>query len=432
MLAVARERLAFETRPLADGVALHLCPTRRFKTVTLKAFVEAHLDVDTTLTALLPYVLRRGCRRAPTQRRIVLFLESLYGASLSVDVLKLGERQLPQFRLDVIADAYARGRQAPLRQAVEFLGRLLFHPVVERGGFREAVVASEKDNLRHFIEGLVNDPMEYASERMIEAMCEGEAFARYEYGRLEEIAAVEPKVLLAHHRRLMERNPLHVFAVGDFDPDAVERMAARAFRARRREKAELPASVVHAPPREPRRVVEHLPEIEQGKLVIGWRTGLTLVDPGMSALAMLNGLFGAFSHSRLFRRLRERDGLAYFVETALDKSKGILLLRAGIPLDGLNRSREVIEKELASIGKGEIGAEELEMTRQALRARIRAMADSPARMITAHLEGILNGRAVPPEEREAGVERVTAEEVAEAARRVRLDTEYFLAEGEAE
>ncbi|MEK7865176.1 MAG: insulinase family protein, partial [Planctomycetota bacterium] len=61
-----------------------------------------------------------------------------------------------------------------------------------------------------------------------------------------------------------------------------------------------------------------------------------------------------------------------------------------------------------------------------------AMADSPARMITAHLEGILNGRAIPPEEREASVERVTAEEVAEAARRVRLDTEYFLAEGEAE
>jgi len=432
MLAPARQRLAFETRPLADGVALHLCPTRRFKTITLKAYVEAHLDADTTLTALLPYVLRRGCRRAPTQRRIVLFLESLYGASLSVDVLKLGERQLPQFRLDVIADAYARGRQAPLRQAVEFLGRLLYHPVVEQGGFRAPVVASEGENLRHFIEGLVNDPMEYASERMNEAMCEGEAFARYEYGRLDEIAAVDPKRLLARHRRLMEGNPIHVFAVGDFDADAMERMAARAFRARRRGKAELPATVVHVPPREPRRVVEHLPDLEQGKLVIGWRTGLTLIDAGMSGLAMFNGLFGAFSHSRLFRRLRERDGLAYYVETAIDKSKGLLFLRAGIPLDALDKARTVIEQELASIAKGEIGAEELEMTRQSLKARIRAMSDNPARMITAHLEGILNGRPVPPEEREESIERVTAEQVAEAARRVRLDTEYFLAAGEQE
>lgn len=431
MLATDR-RLAFETRPLADGVALHLCPTRRFKTITLKAYLESHLGSDTTATALLPYVLRRGCRRTPTQRRIVMFLESLYGASLAVDVLKLGERQLPQFRLDVIADAYARGRQAPLRQAVEFLGRLLFHPVVEEGGFRASIVESEKDNLRHFIEGLVNDPMEYANERMIEVMCEGEAYARYEYGRLDEIDPVDPKSLLAHHRRVTERNPIHVFAVGDFDPDAVERMASRAFHARRRETAELPATVVRVPPRETRRVVERLPDLEQGKLLMGWRTGLTLVDDGMAALAMLNGLFGAFAHSRLFRRLREREGLAYYVETSLDKSKGILFLRAGIPLDALAKARDVIEQELGSIARGEIGEEELSMTRQSLKARIRAMADSPARMITAQLEGILNGRPIPPEEREASVDRVAAGEVAEAARRVRLDTEYFLAAGEEE
>lgn len=432
MISTVRERLSFETRPLADGIALHVCPTRRFKTVTLKAFVESHLGADTTATALLPYVLRRGCRRTPTQRRIVVFLESLYGASLSVDVLKLGERQLPQFRLDVIADAYARGRQAPLRQAVEFLGRLLFHPVVEQGGFRASVVESEKVHLRDYIEGLVNDPMEYANERMIERMCEGEAYARYEYGRLDEIDAVDPKSLLAHHRRLTERNPIHVFAVGDFDPDAVERMVGRAFRGSRRAPVELPATVVRLPERAPRRFVERLPDLEQGKLVMGWRTGLTLVDEGMSALAMLNGLFGAFAHSRLFRRLREKEGLAYYVETSLDKSKGILFLRAGVALDGLEKAREVLEQELASLGKGEIGEEELSMTRQSLKARIRAMADSPARMITAHLEGILNGRPVPPEEREASVERVTAEQVAEAARGVRLDTEYFLAAGEGE
>lgn len=430
MIAATRGRLDFETRPLAEGITLCVCPTRRFKTITLKAYVESHLGGDVTATALLPYVLRRGCRRTPTQRRIVMFLESLYGASLSVDVLKLGERQLPQFRLDVIADAYARGRQAPLRQAVDFLGRLLFHPIVEDGGFRASLVASEKENLRNFIKGLVNDPMEYANERMIETMCEGEAYARYEYGRLEEIDAIDPRSLLAHHRRLTEQNRIHVFAVGDFDADSLERMAARAFRGRRRGSSELPATVVHVPPRPPRRVIERLPDLEQGKLVMGWRTGLTLVDEGMAALAMLNGLFGAFAHSRLFRRLREQEGLAYYVETSIDKSKGILFLRAGIPFDALARAREVVEQELAAIGRGQIGKEELSMTRQSLKARIRAMTDSPARMITAHLEGILNGRTVPPEEREASIERVTAEQVAEAARRVRLDTEYFLTAGE--
>lgn len=426
MIAVAPERMAFESRPLADGVMLHLCPTRKYKTITLKAFVESHLGPETTSTALLPYVLRRGCRRAPTQRRIVLFLESLYGATLGVDVLKLGERQLPQFRVDVIADAYARGRRGPLPQAVEFLARLLLHPVTEKGAFREGVVETEKENLRNYIESLVNDPLEYASERHLAAMCEGEPFARYEYGKVEEIDAVDPAGLLAHHRQLLERNPIHLFAMGDFDADRLETIAANAFRGKRRGHADLPSTIVRIPAREPRRVVETLPDLEQGKLVIGYRTDTTLVDDGMAALVYVNGLFGGFSHSRLFRRLREEEGLAYYAETALDKSKGLLFLRAGIPLDGLARAREVIERELESLRRGEITQDELSMTHHSLRARIRAMGDSPSRLIAAHLEGILHGRPIPPEEREASIEGMTVERVAEAARRVRLDTEFFL------
>lgn len=426
MIAVAPERMAFESRPLAEGVTLHLCPTRKYKTITLKAYVESHLGPETTATALLPYVLRRGCRRAPTQRRIVLFLESLYGATLGVDVLKLGERQLPQFRVDVIADAYARGRRGPLPQAIDFLANLMLHPVTEKGAFRAEVVATEKENLRNYIQSLVNDPLEYASERHLEVMCEGEPFARYEYGRVEEIDAVDATTLLAHHRRLLEGNPIHLFAIGDFDADRVETLATSAFRGRRRGHAELPPTIVHVPPREPRRVVGTLPDLEQGKLLIGYRTGTTLVDDGMAALVYVNGLFGGFSHSRLFRRLREEEGLAYYAETSLDKSKGLLFLRAGIPLDGLARAREVIERELESLRRGEITPDELSMTHHSLRARIRAMGDSPSRLIAAHLEGILNGRAVPPEEREASIEGMTGERVAQAARRVRLDTEYFL------
>src|SRR5688500_18221901 len=84
----------FTEIPLAPGARLWVLPDKRFKNVSVRVWLHRPLDERATATALLPAVLRRGCRRQPTIARIAEFLENLYGASYGADVSKSGERHL--------------------------------------------------------------------------------------------------------------------------------------------------------------------------------------------------------------------------------------------------------------------------------------------------------------------------------------------------
>lgn len=47
-------------------------------------------------------------------------------------------------------------------------------------------------------------------------------------------------------------------------------------------------------------------ELKQSKLHIGYRTFITYKDEDYFALQLFNGLFGGFSHSKLFVNVREK------------------------------------------------------------------------------------------------------------------------------
>ena len=79
--------------PICDGVTFHSIGEKRFKTGRLTAAMLLPLSAETaSANAVLPYLLRRSCRRYPTFRALNEKLSSLYGASLQAQVYKLGGR----------------------------------------------------------------------------------------------------------------------------------------------------------------------------------------------------------------------------------------------------------------------------------------------------------------------------------------------------
>ncbi len=416
----------FETFEPSPGFRVWIHPTTKFKTIALALHAHRPLGEEVTRQALLPFVLRRGCAGFPDMRRITLFLEGLYGASMGANVLKLGERHLLALRFETVNDRFAPGRIRALEKALDFLWRLLARPLARKGALRADVVAQEKENLRRLIEGMINDRMSYAAERLVQEMCAGEAYSRYEYGRLEEIARVTPRELFRLHRRMLAEAPVDLYVAGDVDPGRTAEMAARTFRLGRRRIRPLPPTEVRGPSGNgPREVVERM-EVEQGNLVIGCRTGITWGHAEMFPLVVYNGLLGAFPHSKLFAQVREREGLAYAVHSSVDSTKGLLFVTAGIDPAKKARCVEVIREQLADLAAGKISQDEWDKTRKTIADRVRSREDNPFAKIGAFAEMNLNGRPMTPGEIIAGVERVSRDEVVRVAGRVKPDTILFL------
>jgi predicted Zn-dependent peptidase len=415
----------FEKLDLGDGVRLFVHPTTKFKTVSARAYVHRPLGGEATGTSLLSNVLARGCRRTPTMRAITVFLEDLYGATCGSSVFKMGEQQVLAFSVETINDRYTPRKIGAVRKAVEFLGRLIAQPVLEKGGFRAEFVAQEKENLRRAIEGLVNDRGAYAYERCLAAMCRDEPFGIYEYGRVEDIAAITPRSLRELHVRALATSPVDVFVVGDVSPPRMASMVSGAMRLRRNGVAGPPTPVERPAPNAPREIVETM-DVEQGNLVLGARTGIRWADDDAIALSVANGVFGAFPHSKLFANVRERDNLAYSVYSWIDLTKGVLFVAAGIDFANKDAALRTIQAELAAVQAGQVSDDELEKTRASLVDRVRSRGDSPSSMVGVFHEMLWHGRVETSERLIERYRAVTKEDVARAAKKVRLDTVYFL------
>ncbi|REJ37974.1 MAG: hypothetical protein DIU84_02355 [Bacillota bacterium] len=103
-----------------------------------------------------------------------------------------------------------------------------------------------------------------------------------------------------------------------------------------------------------------------------------------------------------------------------------MLAVAGVDPARRAQAEEMMLAELADLAAGNIDAGEFAASRATLMRRLKEREDRPGQMIMANLVGRIGGRVDGLEEALARLEAVTPEQVAAAARRVRLDTIYFL------
>ena len=381
-----------------------------------------------TEVAALPFVLRHGSRDVPSLRAVSRTLEALFGAALGIDVLKLGEHHVLTFSLEVLGDRFLPAGAEVLRRGLELATGLLLDPARdERGHLRAEPVAQEKEKMRRLIEGLINDKGAYAIERCIQELCAGEPFSVFEYGALADLEGLDGAALEARRARLVAEAPIDVYLAGAFDPDQAEALIRALLPVERGELPPLRGTTPHPPAREVREVHEAVAGLNQGKLVLGYRTASRLGEPGYWPLLLMNGVLGGFAHSKLFTNVREKAGLCYDASSSLERFKGLLFVYAGIDPKDFARTRDLCQAQVEAIAQGEVSDDELGHTRLAFREAYRALLDSPQRLVNLDFMFGLGGLGFSPDDAVAALDAVTREQVQAAAAGLRLDTVYFLA-----
>ena len=416
-----------DTHRLGDGVNLHLHPTSQYKSTRVDVFLTAELrSPEATERALVARLLERGTSSLPDVRRLNCFLDDLYGAGFGVGVDKLGGSQVLHLNLEVIDSAYLPERQDLLGQGFRFLHDVLRDPEVEGNstGFPEAVVAQERQALGKEIESVYSDKAAYAYRRCIETMCAGEPWGTAPHGRCEDLPLMKAPGLLASHREGLKKHRIDIYVSGGEPPERVVPVCEELFSWPREYVPLLPA-VPARPGNEVREVVEE-EEIQQGKLVCGYRTGVTVRDPAYPEILLLDLLLGGDLHSRLQRSLREERGLCYHVASFIEPLCGLLFVEASVDARDYGETRSQIESQLGSLADSGPSQEELEMARAAALQRLRAMGGDRESLIRFHFLRRLAGVSCQPTHLEEQLRSVAPGEIASMARNVALDTIFFL------
>jgi zinc protease len=130
--------------------------------------------------------------------------------------------------------------------------------------------------------------------------------------RADQIRAVSLAEVRRCHADFLGASHSELAVVGDFDPDAIPPLATQLFGEWKTPSpyARIPARYFDAPAMD--RVIE-TPDKANAIYRAGMNLRLRDDDPEFAALVLGNYLLGASSDSRLWRRIRERDGLSYSV-----------------------------------------------------------------------------------------------------------------------
>jgi predicted Zn-dependent peptidase len=392
----------------------------------VQLILHRHLkEEDVTACSLLPSVLQRGCGAFPTRQQLAYKLEELYGSELMADVAKKGERQLVSFTLDIVHDQYLPGEGDLLRKGLSILREVLTDPVLEDDGFKAEFVSQEKEQHEKVIQGLINDKHAYSVERCLQEMCSDEPFGIFKYGSLEKLKVISPASLYAFYRRFLMESPTDLHVSGDIDMEEVVSLVEEVLDFERADVMNIPATLVKKDVAEVRYISEEL-DVNQGKLVLGYRTGLTYADDDYFPLLVYNGILGSFPHSKLFQNVREKAGLAYYAYSRLEKHKGLLLVSAGIEVKQYEQALDIIRRQIEALAGADINDEEFNNTISGLRNQFLVEEDNPGLIINRALDGMLAGRDEDTESLLSRLDAVTRDDVARVAEQVELDTVYFL------
>lgn len=416
--------LKSERIELGNSIYLNLIKTDKFKSNLLSYyFIRPLKRKEVTKNALLPLVLKRGTKKYPNNLEIEKKLEEMYGANLNVAVNKRGERQVIRYTMEWASGEYL-GEKGADYEVMDILRSIIYDPYLEDGVFDSNYVEQEKENLRKIIEGKINNKRAYAIDRCIEEMCKNERFSIEQLGYVEDLEEIDEANLYSHYRTLLDTSPIEIFYVGYYDDEILRHLKENNI-IDREKIVSIPEDTIIASSQTKNMIKEEL-DISQSKFVIGHRAGIHYKDRLYNALLVANDILGGGPNSKLFKNVREKESLAYYVSSSVYKYKSLLLVDGGIESDKFDKTIDIVRQELEEVKGGDFSDEDIRISIKSLQSSTESIRDSIFLISEFFFSQLISQDFRTLEEILDDLEKVTKEEIVEAANKIAIDTIYFM------
>ena len=406
---------------LAAGVYLHLHSIKLYKTIRVDVCMSTPLCAPRhSFVALSSRLLARGTHKLPDVQSLNRFIDDLYGAHYSVQVDRLGEHQFIHLSIEIIDDNFL-GEKGILVRGLSFLRDVLR----DGSGFQRDYLEREKHHLMRQITDGFNDKLGYAQRRCSEEMCRGEPMGLSPLGNPADFASVRTDELWAFHRERTAADRLDLFVSGDLHLEQIRPLMESLFtweRAASQPQPQPPCPRIAGPPRE----VFECQEVREAKMVLGYRTQIAYGANDYPALVLLNLMLGGDGPSRLFKHLREEEGLCYYIASHIESLSGLLFVAAGIEAAAYPEVRDRVEQQFQALRAGPFEPREIEAAQRLLRARLLGLAEDREGFFRYQLREGLIGGDQSPEALWQRIEQVGVEELTHVAGGIAADTAFLL------
>jgi zinc protease len=197
---------------------------------------------------------------------------------------------------------------------------------------------------------------------------DGHPYGRRTKGSIEIVERLTGADLVRQHQHRFAPSELIAVIVGDVAVDRAQHLAAAVF-GTWTQPAPLPLPIPAPARRTSReRIVIPMMNKSQADLAYGF-VAIARSDPDYHAFSLMNNAFGQYAiGGRLGDSIRERQGMAYYVSSALDANvvEGPLAIRAGVSAANVDRAVASIDDEIVRLVRDGLTEKELDESRRYL------------------------------------------------------------------
>lgn len=407
---------------LKNGVTATFIKNNRYSANMLAVRFSLPLSEETVTENAMAAELICSCsKNLDTPEKMSLKLMQLYGAKIWATSEKVGNSQVITLRLYGVKNGLGIGGENCFDEALQVFYEVVFNPNANNDAFSTLDVNRIKSMWCDKIKSEINDKRIYAKNRLEQIMFGGSPYGVNKYGYIENAEKADSKTLYLAYKRLINEAKIDLSFVGGEYPRQFINEFCKGLPDTERHKD----TVSHIEFREPGEVTERI-NITQGKLVMGFRLEEFGEETDTFINAVICDIFGGGTYSKLFSEVREKMSLCYYCSARANRYMGVMFVESGVDEVNAKRAKDAILKQLEDLQKGNFSDEVLLSSKRSFKNTLNAVGDSISGIDGWYGARLVQKNPLSPEEFLELINSVTREQIIEGAKKITLDTVYYL------
>jgi predicted Zn-dependent peptidase len=343
--------LQFEKYKLANGVRVILVPDDKAVSTIAQVLVETGSKYETKklngISHFVEHMVFKGTKKRPSTKIIAEEIDAVGG-------------QMNAFTGQEETGYWIKVPSKHSKLALEVVADIYLNPLLD-----EKEVEKERGVILQEM-AMINDSPGRKIEDVFMDLLYGDQPAGWSIiGTEKSVKKIQASDLRKYMQKKYSPQKTVVTVAGNFDVVKMKGVIEKFFGAKKRQRGGVMRKIVENQSK-PQIKIENK-ETDQTHLILGFRT-FDMFDKRRYALSLLSGILGGGMSSRMFLKIREREGLAYYIHTAneLSLDSGVFVVQAGVGHNNLKKAVKLILQEIKKISQKQVSQRELKKAKDKL------------------------------------------------------------------
>lgn len=402
---------------------LHLIKTKKFRSINIKVVLKDEIrKEEITKRNLLTDYLVISTNNYKTRKKLALKIQDLYSLSINSYNNRIGKYLVTRFNLSLLNPKYTE--ECMLLESIKLFHDVLFDPNLVNNKFDTAILNVLKNDLESEIKTVSENSKLYSNIRMLELLGE-DVYSYHGYGYLEDLNDINEKNLYEYYKEFISKSDVDIYVIGDFNEKEIVPLIKKYLNFKTIKKPKKNIYLTQDKIRKKVNTVVEESSFNQSKLAIGCKIKDLNDFERKYVINLYNMILGGGFNSKFMQVIREKNSLAYYINSSVNKADNLLIINSGISEENFENVIKNIKKIMKSMQNGDITDKEIED----VKTEYLSILDETSDNMNSIVENEIATNLLDLDDfdiRRNEILKVTKEDIINVSKKIYLDTVYLL------